>query len=74
MTNSHQQMKDEKARRIAAVDTFKVAEKRIQDLNTHSLRLTELGRVLKLFCKGQRTKQRLNANSSVRPRLPPRKI
>jgi len=27
-------MKDEKARRIAAVDTFKVAEKRIQDLNT----------------------------------------
>ncbi|XP_030945955.1 myosin-11-like [Quercus lobata] len=34
VNNTHQQMKDEKARRIAAVDTFKVAEKRIQDLNT----------------------------------------
>lgn len=34
MTNSHRQMKDEKARRIATMDAFTLAEKRIQNLNT----------------------------------------
>lgn len=34
VTNIHRQMKDEKAKRIAAVDAFTLAEKRIPDLNT----------------------------------------
>lgn len=38
MINTHRQMKDDEARRIAAVDAFKVVKKSIQDLNT---KLTE---------------------------------
>ena len=34
VNSSHRQMKDEEARRIATVDTFKVADKKIQELNT----------------------------------------
>ena len=41
LNNSHRQMKDEEGRRIAIVDTFNVAEKRIEELNT---KLTEADR------------------------------
>ena len=34
MNNSHRQMKEEEERRIAALDAFSLAEKRIQELNT----------------------------------------
>ena len=33
MNNSYRQMKDEERRRIAVVDAFNVAKKRIQELN-----------------------------------------
>lgn len=41
MNSSHRQMKDEEARRIATVDAFKVAEMKIQELNT---KITEADR------------------------------
>ena len=34
VNNSHRQMKDEEGRHIAIVDTFNIAEKRIEELNT----------------------------------------
>lgn len=41
MNGSHRQMKDEEAKRIAAVEAFKVAEKKIQELN---IKLIEVDR------------------------------
>lgn len=41
VNSSHRQMKDEESRRIAIVDAFKVAEKKILELNTQ---LTEADR------------------------------
>ena len=52
MNGSYRQMKDEEARRIVAVEAFKVVEKKIQELNVKSLKLTRRRRVSRLLCKG----------------------
>ena len=63
VNNSYRQMKEEEVRRIAIVEAFSLAERRIQELN---IKLTGTARVSRLPCMGLKSSQRVNVSNSVK--------
>ena len=52
MNNSHRQMKDEKAKHIATIEAFKVAKKKIQELNVKLTKANREKKSIKVALQG----------------------
>ena len=56
VNNFHRQMKDEEARHIATMEAFKVAKKKIQELNVKLTKAEREKRASRLLYKGSKSK------------------
>ena len=59
-------MKDEEARRIAAIKAFRVADRKAQKLTTKLTKVEREKKSAKKLWTGQRSRRRLSANNSVK--------